>query len=470
MNNESSKPRVGLLALSMELYEKLAPSLRPGREKWIHDTVLPSLAPMADVVFEGAVFRREDIETAVQKLEHEGVDALLVVFLCYSPSQNVLPALRQTRLPIVIWNTQESFAVDENLRGEVLTANHGVHGTQDLCNVLVRSQVPFEYVTAHLNDPDALDRLADVLVPAASVSRLRRARIGLMGYPFPGMGDLGLDTTHLAATLGCQWTSLSVEDYNHRAAAAPEEDVARLIDTYRQDYQPAQDVTDEDLVTTARAELSLRAMVADNRLDAVAYQFLALGEDDRTMALPFVGASRLMAEGIGFGGEGDLIGAAGTWLLNQLMPPATFSEIFTVDYENNALLMSHMGEANAAMARRDVKIPLVVRPNGVARIQGRQLSLVVSLEPGPATLCCLTLGPAGRWRFVTSRVDVEDFGPLPSMVVPHFKLRILQDDVRDWLTDYARAAGAHHNALCFGDATARIRATACLLDADYYEI
>jgi L-arabinose isomerase len=469
MSNQPSKPRVGLLALTMELYETLVPDLRPEREKWVRDAVLPALSSIAEVVFQAAVFRREDIETAIRHLEHEAVDVLLVVCLSYSPSQVALPALRQSRLPIVVWNTQELFAVDEDLVGDVLTANHGVHGTQDLCNVLVRSGVRFEYVTGHLDDPDVLDRLSDVLVPASAVSRLRRARLGLMGYPFPGMGDLGLDTTHMAATLGCEWTSLAVEDFNRRAAEMEVEDVNQLVDEYRQEYQLVGDVNDEDLDITARAELALRSVVSDYELDAVAYQFLAFGDDERTMTIPFVGASRLMAEGIGFGGEGDLIGAANTWLLNQLQSPATFSEMFTIDFRNNALLMSHMGEANAAMAR-DGKIPLAVRSNGLIRARGRQMSLVVSLRPGPATLCCLTLGPAGRWRFVISRVEIEDFGPLPTLVVPHFKLRILQDDVRDWLTDYAKLGGAHHNALCFGDATARIRAAAGLLDAECYEV
>ena len=50
-------------------------------------------------------------------------------------------------------------------------------------------------------------------------------------------------------------------------------------------------------------------MVAEHDLDAVTYQFMALGEDERTVTLPFVGVSRLMAEGIGYGGEGDWVTA-----------------------------------------------------------------------------------------------------------------------------------------------------------------
>jgi len=470
MTTQPTKPRVGLLALTLELYESLVPDLRPGREQWLRDAVLPALEPVADVRFERAVYRRQDIDAAVSDIEHEGADVLLVMCLSYSPSQFVLPTLQRTDLPIVIWNTQELFAVDDSFDGTKMIDNHGVHGTQDLCNVLLRSGVRFQYVTSHLNDPDAVEHLADMFVAAATVSRLRSVRLGLLGYPFPGMGDLGLDTTHLASTLGCQWSVLSVEDFNLRAEAATDEETSKLIAEYRNSYQLADDLVDADLEATARAELALRSMVTEHDLDAVTYQFMALGEDERTMTLPFVGVSRLMAEGIGFGGEGDLIGAAGTWLLNQLGPPATFSEIFTIDFEGNGVFMSHMGEANPAMARTDTRIPLVARPRPITRIRGRQLALIVSLQPGPATLCALTLGPAGRWRLVASRVEVTDFGPLPSMAVPHFKLRVPQGDVRDWLTAYAQAGGPHHNALCFGDRTDRIRLAASFLDADYCEV
>ena len=470
MGAQPPKPQVGLLALTLELYETLAPDMRSGREKWLQDAVLPALSSIADVNFKKTVYRREDIDAMVCQLEHEGVDALLVICLSYSPSQLSLPALQRTNLPIVVWNTQELFGVDEGFDGAKMIANHGVHGTQDLCNVLLRSEVKFEYVTSHLHDADALDSLEDLFVAAAAVSRLRRARLGLMGYPFPGMGDLGLDTTHLAATLGCHWQNLSVEEFNERAADADDQAVARLVAEYRESYDLSDDLTADDLGGTARAELALRSIVTEYELDAVSYQFQALGEDERTETIPFVGVSRLMAEGIGFGGEGDLIGATGTWLLGQVQAPATFSEIFTTDFAGNGLFMSHMGECNPAMARTDRKIPMEARPKPITRIRGRQLALIVSLQPGPVTLSALTLGPAGRWRLVVSSLEVADFAPLPSMAVPHFKLQVNDGNVRDWLTAYAKAGGPHHNALCFGDARARLKQVARLLDADFCEV
>ncbi|MCK4284136.1 MAG: hypothetical protein KAX44_07450, partial [Candidatus Brocadiae bacterium] len=55
------RPSVGLLALTLELYEALSPSLRAEREAWLRRAVLPALEPVAEVHFESAVFRREDV-------------------------------------------------------------------------------------------------------------------------------------------------------------------------------------------------------------------------------------------------------------------------------------------------------------------------------------------------------------------------------------------------------------------------
>ncbi len=444
--NTAVRPKIGLLALTLELYETLVPGLRESREAWVRRAVLPALQLHADLLFSRAVFQREAIEDAVRQFENAGADALLVLLLTYSPSQLALPALQRTRLPIVIWNTQELRAVDPSFTVAAMIENHGVHGTQDLANVLVRAGVRFYYVTGHPEDAQGLGELADFFVAAAAVRRLRSARIGLIGYPFPGMGDFALDSTYMVSTLGCSWTNLTVEEYVKRSLAADPAELASLVEEYRRSYALAPDLTDFDLECTARAELALRGMVRGYRLDALTYQFMAFGDDERTSTLPFVAASRLMAQGIGFGGEGDLIAAAATAFFNWLRPPASFTEVFTIDFDGGTLFMSHMGEANVAMAPRGRKVPLVARPVPITRTRDRQLALVTTFEPGPATFMALTLGQGGKWRIIAAPAVIEPFGPLPGLCVPHFKLKPARD-VREFLTAYARAGGPHHNAV-----------------------
>jgi len=469
MATDEGRPKVGLLGLTLEFYERSSSDLREGREAWVRREVLPALEPVADVVFRGAAFTREAVAARVTECEDAGCDALLVMLLTYSPSQITLPELKATDLPVIVWNTQELYGIGDDFTGTLMVENHGVHGTQDLANVLLRGGVEFAYVTSHLNDERALEELTDFFAAAAAVRRLREARLGILGYPFPGMGDFALDTTHMVATLGCEWTAMSMDEYVRRAQQAPDDAVRDLVAEYRDSYEVADEITDGDLEATARVEVALRGMVEERGLDGFTYQFLAFGEDERTPTVPFVPASRLMGEGLGFGGEGDLIAAAGSALLNRLHPPASFTEMFTVDYEGNGLFLSHMGEANVSMARDDRKVPLVVRERKITPTKERQLALVTTFRPGPATLCALAIGPDRNWRFIVKTGKILDFGPLDSMQVPHCKFAP-GGDVRDFLTGYATAGGPHHCAVCFGDARRRIRMAAKLLDADYWEV
>ena len=203
MPNPALRPKIGLLALTLELYETLAPALRASREAWLRRELLPALGKTCEVVFSQAVFRREAIEAATAEFETAGAEAILVILLTYSPSQLALPALQRTRLPLAIWNTQELFAVDAAFTLEQMIDNHGVHGTQDLGNVLTRAGVPFHYVTSHPRDVHALAELNAFFTAAAACRRLaprpdRPARLPVSrhGRLRPGHhaagGDVGL--------------------------------------------------------------------------------------------------------------------------------------------------------------------------------------------------------------------------------------------------------------------------------------
>ncbi len=469
MAPEGVRPKVGLLGLTLEFYEEAAPDLREGREAWVRREVLPALEPVADVTFGGAAFTRQAVAARVAEFEAAGCDALLVMLLTYSPSQIALPELKATDLPVIVWNTQELHGIGGDFTGTQMTDNHGVHGTQDLANVLLREGVDFAYVTSHLQDEGALEELADFFAAATAVRGLKEVKLGILGYPFPGMGDFALDTTHMVGTLGCEWSVMPMAEYIRRAEEEPEDAVRDLVAEYRETYEVSDGITDGELDAAARVEIALRGMVGERGLDGFTYQFLAFGEDERALTLPFVGASRLMGEGLGFGGEGDLIAAAGSALLNRLQPPAGFTEMFTVDYAGSSVLLSHMGEANVAMVREDRKVPLAVRPKKITPTRERQLALVTTFRSGPATLCALTIGPDRDWCLIAAAGEILDFGPLDSMQAPHSKFAP-EGDVRDFLTAYALAGGPHHCAVCFGDARRRIRMAADLLGADYREV
>ncbi len=63
-------------------------------------------------------------------------------------------------------------------------------------------------------------------------------------------------------------------------------------------------------------------------------------------SIPFAAISKLISEGMGYGGEGDILCAISVWILHQIAGRSTFTEMFTTDYKNNRIFMSHMGECN----------------------------------------------------------------------------------------------------------------------------
>ena len=469
MANHCRRPRIGLLALTLELYETTAPKLRPGRERWLQEAVLPALALVAEVQFTRAVCRREDVDAVVAGYESSEVDALLVVDLTYSPSQTALSALKRTRLPIVVWNTQELTSVGDGFEPRHLGENHGVHGTQDLCSALLRSEVPFEYVTSHVSDPDGIDALNDFFVAAAAAASLRRLRVGLLGYPFPGMGDFAVDTTRLAATLGCTLAPRRhrrIQPAGRRRAAdrrrIAESGVPRSLrfggglDRRRSGRHGK--IRTVAPLTGGRPGAGCRelSLHRDGRRRSHRNASLCGGQSSDGGRRRFRRRGRRRRRG------GDMA------FESPFVRPPAFPKSSRSISRATAFFSATWARRTWPWRPRDGKVRLIVRSN-VTRIRGRQLALITTFQPGPATLFALSQGPGGRWRFIASRIKIEEFGPLPSLSIPHCKIHG-ESGIRNWLTEYAKAGGPHHHAICFGDARARIRLVAGLLGAEYCEI
>ena len=147
----TQKAKVGLLGLMLDLYD-LWPELKVAEAGFAQELV-ETMSPFAEVDFPGVCTTREQVDAAVKGFEAGGKDLLMVVLLTYAPSHIALPALKHTSLPVLIFNTQQLYQLDAATTSDATTRNHGMHGVQDLTNVLLRSGVSFELVTGHYLDP-----------------------------------------------------------------------------------------------------------------------------------------------------------------------------------------------------------------------------------------------------------------------------------------------------------------------------
>ena len=128
------------------------------------------------------------------------------------------------------------------------------------------------------------------------------------------------------------------------------------------------------------------------------YHFSAVGEEGWLETVPFLAAAKLLGEGYGFGGEGDVTSAIAVAMMQGLAGSANFTEMFSMDFAGNCALMMHMGEGNWTMARKDEPVHLLRSKLGLVQVRYAPL-LLPSLEPAK-TLVSLTTG-ATVTRFTT---------------------------------------------------------------------
>ncbi len=466
--NAPRKARVGLLGLMFDLYDAW-PELRPLMAGFGEELVA-ALAPFAEADFPGVCTQREEVEAAVRRWQAEGRDLIIVVLLTYAPSHLALRALLDTPLPVLLFNTQRLYAVEQDIPGIETTKNHGMHGVQDLANVLLRAGRRFAVVTGHYRDARALAEVRAWCDAARLARDLAGLRIGLVGYAMEGMGDFGLDETAFLAQAGVEVRRIGMAGLAARAAAAPADAIAAEMAADRARFRFAPDVTAVEHEAAVRLEWALRQVLAERGMSGFAAHFLAVGEEGALETLPFLAASKLLADGYGFGGEGDVTSATAVCLMQRLAGAANFTEMFTMDFAGNAVLMMHMGEGNWRMARRDEPIHVLRNSlEAIMHVRTSPVLLAFSLEPGEVTLVSLTTGGDGRLKFVATEGAVLDFPYVADLARPHYKFRP-DGDLCEFLTRFSAEGGSHHQALAYGRWAGTIEKLAAILGVGYARV
>lgn len=460
----TKRSRIGLLGLMLELYKRW-PDLEPSMRQFA-DELVSNLSSFAEIDFPGICNTREQVEQTVARFEADRKDLILVVLLTYAPSHIALPALARTRLPVVIFNTQRLDTVSRDTSSSEIIRNHGIHGVQDLANVLLRAGCGVHLVTGHYKDPKTIAEIKSWCDAARTVGFMHQLRIGLLGYPMEGMGDLAIDHTALLSQVGTEIHQLAMKLVAQRAKAAPREEIAKQMRDDRRNFQFQQDITTEEHEASSRLEWALRDILREKGLHGFASHFGAIGEEGDLMTLPFLAASKLLAEGYAFGGEGDVTSAAAVAMMQELAGEANFTEMFTMDFGDQAVLMMHMGESNWRMARSDEPIWLLRSTLDLFDVQFQPLLLAFSLKPGEATLVSLTTAWNGKLKLVVSEGEVLDFPYVADFCRPHFKFKP-DKPLADFLNRFSMAGGSHHLAMAYGRWATTLEKFATLAGIEY---
>lgn len=441
------KPKIGLLPLYIELYDRVAPEARPRMEAFLQTIASQLQARGLDVVASQICRVEAEFDSAIKAFETAQVDSIVTLHMAYSPSLESLKSLSSTELPIVVLDTTPTYSYAPDQDPAELMYNHGIHGVQDMCNVLLRSGKRFEIEAGHWEKSDVLDRVAAWARAAALGSQMRNARIGRIGLPFKGMGDFAVETYVLMDTIGVQTV---VADFQTLSAMVPQPDELEVAAEMAEDLRmfSVDDLDPECHRNTARTDLAVRRWMEKERLTGFTFNFASIDSSSGLPTVPFLEASKSLARGKGYAGEGDVLTAALVGALVSLYPDTTFTEMFCPDWEHDTIFLSHMGEVNpnlldgkAVLMRKSLPFLDTADPvMALGRLRAGD-AVLVNLAPGREETYSLIVSPV-----VMQQPEVED--RMGDTVRGWFRPSMPIDD---FLAHYSCLGGTHHSALVYGD-------------------
>lgn len=463
---ENRAPRIAVIGVYLALYDTAFPNYRQRMLEFTH-RVLSHLGAAVDAPVVDAAVNEDEMWRLIDRAVLSDVDGVVLLSLGYTGGLAILEPLVGMRLPLLLLNTQEVNEVSREFTFDDMVWNHGMQGIQDIASALVRRNRSFEIVTGLLSQEDTRTDLLDHLHAWRAAREVRGSRIGSFGPPMPYMGDVHVDLP-LLETLGISVEPIDFSELGNAARAVTEAELKSSLDFDRRHFEFAPDLTPADHERSARLELGLRELVMNRNLAGVQLSFEQAAASRDIETIPFLGLIKLMAEGVAYAGEGDLLATAGNILSHRLCGDSTFTEMYTMDFPANATLHTHMAECNWRMARRDRKPKLLRRTFTLADCQPF-VAPTFSLEPGAVTLFDLTIDGSNSFRFITIEAAVEDFPPLDGMDIPNFKVGY-DCDLRTMLNAYSRLGGTHHLSLVYGHHRRRFERLGAHLDIPHYPL
>ncbi len=403
------------------------------------------------VVFQPVLKSPEEIRALCLEANHSSACAGLVLWMhTFSPAKMWIGGLSVLRQPFVHLHTQFNRDLPWNtIDMDFMNLNQSAHGDREAGFIHTRMRLGRKVVVGHWQDPEVQDRLAAWM-------RVARAWQDLQGAKFARFGD---NMRQVAVTEGDKVGAelrfgFSVNGYGMgdlvgviSDAGINDQRVDALCAEYADCYTVAKELRrggarHDALRYGARIELGLRAFLEQGGFKGFTTTF----EDLHGLRqLPGLAVQRLMADGYGFGAEGDWKTAALLRTMKVIGADLVGGTSFMEDYtyhlspRGHQVLGAHMLEICESIAA--TKPRLEIHPLGIG---GKEdpVRLVFDARTGPALNASL-IDLGNRFRLVVNEVDAVKTPKLPKLPVARAVWEC-RPDFKTACAAWILAGGAHH--------------------------
>ena len=383
----------------------------------------------------------------------------------FSPAKMWIHGMQKLRKPLLHLHTQFNEEIPwDTMDMDFMNLNQSAHGDREFGHILARMRKNHKTVVGYWKDPATLGHIAVWQRVAAAWADAQDCRIIRFGDQMNNVAVTDGDKVEAEMRLGYHVDYMAFSDVIPFFESIQAADVDALVAEYFKLYD--HDAALEDPATvqyrkvwnSAKAELTLRAVLKATGAKGFTTNFDDLGDADVEKTgrgfdqIPGLASQRLMAEGYGFGAEGDWKTAAlyrTVWFMTRgLSGGCSFLEDYTLNFDGarSAILQSHMLEVCPLISAQQ-KPRLEVHELGIGIRKTPTARLVFTSKTGSG-MAATIVDMGGRFRLIAADVECIQPKPLPKLPVAS-ALWIPQPSFEVGAGAWIIAGGTHHSAFSY---------------------
>ncbi len=369
----------------------------------------------------------------------------------FSPAKMWIGGLDALRKPLLHLHTQANVELPwSDIDFDFMNLNQAAHGDREFGYIQTRLGVARKTVVGHVSNPAVRQQIEDWQRACAGWQAVRTLKLARFGDNMRFVAVTEGDKTEAELRLGVQVNTWGVNELAAAVSQADPAAVEALVGEYQEHYDVQPELRaggdrHQSLRDGAAIEIGLRSFLEEGGFGAFTTSFEDLGS---LTQLPGLAVQRLMAEGYGFGAEGDwktaILVRAANVMGSGLPGGASLMEDYTYDLVpgDEKILGAHMLEVSPSLTT--AKPRLEVHPLGIGG-KDDPVRLVFTADPGPALVVAMS-DMRDRFRLVANVVENVDAPDLPRLPVGRAVWRPAPDFATSaacWLA----AGAAHHTVM-----------------------
>ena len=369
----------------------------------------------------------------------------------FSPAKMWISGLDALQKPLLHLHTQAGQSLPwATIDMDFMNLNQAAHGDREFGHMVTRMGTARKVVVGHPTEKHVQERITAWAFACIGWNTSQNLKLARFGDNMRYVAVTDGDKVSAQMKFGMSIENLGVNTLVAAVAEVSDAAAEALCQVYEAEYDVAPELRaggarHESLVYGAKIEIALRGILEAGGYGAFTSNFEDLGD---LRQLPGLAVQRLMADGYGFGGEGDWKTSALGAILKSMTPAGggtSFMEDYTYHFGPGTpkVLGAHMLEVCPTISGQKPKIE--IHPLGIG---GKEdpVRMVFTAKPAPGRVVCLA-DMGDRFRLISNEITIveptEDLPKLPVARAVWEPAPSLAESAEAWIL----AGGSHHTVL-----------------------